>query len=138
MRILRIRAHDFGKLNGALDLAPGMTVVHGGNEAGKSTWLQAIFAGLCGRRRGRGANTLDDREFEQQYEPWNGQPWRATIKFQLDDGRRIEIQQTDLKTKESSAHDAETGRPLGDEIIYRGSIDGSRFLGLNRQVVPST
>ena len=138
MRILRIRAHDFGKLNGALDLAPGMTVVHGGNEAGKSTWLQAIFAGLCGRRRGRGANTLEDREFERQFEPWNGKPWRATIKFQLDDGRRIEIQQTDLKTKESSAHDAETGRPLGDEIIYRGSIDGSRFLGLNRQVVPST
>lgn len=138
MRIHRIRAHRFGKLNGSLDLAPGMTVVHGGNEAGKSTWLQAIFAGLCGRRRGRGANTLEDREFERQYEPWNGEAWRATIKFQLDDGRRIEIQQTDLKTKESAAHDAETGRQLGDEIIYRGSIDGSRFLGLNRQVVPST
>jgi len=138
MKILRIRAHEFGKLNGEFDLAPGMTVIHGDNEAGKSTWLQAIFAGLCGRRRGRGANTLEDREFERQYEPWSGKPWRATVKLQLDDGRRIEIQQRDLKAKESVAHDADTGRQIGDELIYRGSIDGSRFLGLNRQVMPST
>ncbi|MCY3964643.1 MAG: AAA family ATPase [Acidobacteria bacterium] len=138
MKIHRVRAHEFGKLNGELDLAPGMTVIHGDNEAGKSTWLQAIFAGLCGRRRGRGANTLEEREFERQYKPWSGGHWRATVKFQLDNGRRIEIQQRDLDTKESVAHDADTGRRIGDEIIYSGSIDGSRFLGLNRQVMPST
>lgn len=138
MKILRVQAHDFGKLSGSLDLAGGLTVVHGTNEAGKSTWLQAIFAGLCGRRRGRGANTREEREFERQYEPWNGKPWRVTVKLQLDDGRPVEIQQRDLKAKESVAHDADTGRPIGDELIYRGSIDGSRFLGLNRQVMPST
>ena len=138
MKIHRVRAHEFGKLNGELDLAPRMTVIHGDNEAGKSTWLQAIFAGLCGRRRGRGANTLEEREFERQYKPWSGGQWRATVKFELDDGRRIEIQQRDLDTKESVAQDAETGRSIGDEIIYSGSIDGSRFLGLNRQVMPST
>lgn len=138
MKIHRVRAHEFGKLSGELDLAPGMTVIHGDNEAGKSTWLQAIFAGLCGRRRGRGANTLEEREFERQYKPWSGGQWRATVKFELDDGRRIEIQQRDLDTKESVAQDAETGRSIGDEIIYSGSIDGSRFLGLNRQVMPST
>lgn len=137
MKIHRVRAHEFGKLDGELDLAPGMTVIHGGNEAGKSTWLQAIFAGLCGRRRGRGA-TLEEREFERQYKPWSGGQWRATVKFELDDGRRIEIQQRDLDTKESVAQDADTGRAIGDEIIYSGSIDGSRFLGLNRQVMPST
>ena len=138
MKIHRVRAHEFGKLNGELDLAPGMTVIHGENEAGKSTWLQAIFAGLCGRRRGRGANTLEEREFERQYKPWSGGQWRATVKFELDDRRRIEIQQRDLDTKESVAQDADTGRSVGDEIIYSGSIDGSRFLGLNRQVMPST
>ncbi len=138
MKILRVTAHDFGRLSGALDLAPGLTVIHGPNEAGKSTWLQAIFAGLCGRRRGRGSNTLEERQFRQQYEPWNGRPWRATVKLQLDDGRRIEIQQRDLTAKESTALDDHTGRPIGDELIYRGSIDGSRFLGLNRQVMPST
>ncbi len=137
MKILRVRAHEFGKLNGELDLAPGMTVIHGGNEAGKSTWLQAIFAALCGRRRGQGS-TKEEREFKRQYEPWNGEPWRATVKLELDSKRRIEIQQRDLNTKESVAHDADTGRPVGDEVIYRGSIDGSRFLGLNRQVMPST
>ncbi len=138
MKILRVQAHDFGRLSGALDLAPGLTVVHGANEAGKSTWLQAIFAGLCGRRRGRGANTLEEREFERQYKPWNGRPWRATVKLQLDNGRRVEIQQRDLVTKESVAHDADTGRPVDDEVNYSGNVDGSRFLGLNRQIMPST
>ena len=55
MKIRRVKAADFGKLNGSLELADGMTVVHGANEAGKTSWLQATFAGLCGRRRGKGA-----------------------------------------------------------------------------------
>ena len=138
MKILRVRAHDFGKLSGDLDLAPGLTVVHGANEAGKSTWLQAIFAGLCGRRRGRGANTREANEFKRQYEPWNGRLWRVTVKLQLDGGRRVEIQQLDLKKKKSVAHDVDTGRPIDNELMYRGSVDGSRFLGLNREVMPST
>ena len=40
--------------------------------------------------------------------------------------------------RKASPQDADTGRAIGDEIIYSGSIDGSRFLGLNRQVMPST
>ena len=55
MRIERVVAHAFGPLiDATLDLAPGMTVVYGPNEAGKSSWHAALYAGLCGVRRGRG------------------------------------------------------------------------------------
>ncbi len=38
MRFAQVKAHDFGPLREQeLALAPGMTVVHGENEAGKST-----------------------------------------------------------------------------------------------------
>ncbi len=137
MKILRVSAHDFGKLSATLELAEGLTVVHGANEAGKSTWLQAIFAGLCGRRKGRGAS-LEEREFEHQYAPWNGAKWRTTVHLRRDDDQHIVIDQRDLGTKESVAHDADTGRPLDSDLVHDGCIDGSILLGLNRKVVPST
>ena len=48
MRIERVTGHAFGPFTGeSLDLAPGLTVVSGPNEAGKSSWHAAIRAGIC-------------------------------------------------------------------------------------------
>ena len=47
-----VKAHAFGPFHDAtLELAPGMNVVYGPNEAGKSSWRAALYAGLCGTRR---------------------------------------------------------------------------------------
>ena len=55
MRIVSVTAADFGPLRSStLGLAPGLTVVVGGNESGKSSWHAALYAALCGRRRSRG------------------------------------------------------------------------------------
>ena len=57
MRIESVTAHAFGPLAGqTLELAPGMTVVTGLNESGKSSWHAAFYSALCGRRRGPGAD----------------------------------------------------------------------------------
>ena len=54
MRINKINAVAFGPLaDESLSLAPGMTVVVGDNESAKSSWHAAVYAALCGRRRGR-------------------------------------------------------------------------------------
>ena len=137
MRIHRVKAEDFGKLSGELHFAPGMTVVTGPNEAGKSTWLQAVYAGLCGRRRGRGSGGNVERHFEHRYAPWNGGPWRAAVELERDDGRRIEILQKDLRAKAASAFEMATRRSIEDEMQFEGSADGSTLLGLNRRIVPS-
>ena len=136
MKIRRVKAADFGKLNGSLELADGMTVIHGANEAGKTSWLQATFAGLCGRRRGKG-RTTEETAFAERFEPWNGRPWRAGALIALDDGTQIELDY-DLKEAEGTAEKTTTRQSVANDILYDGSPDGARFLGLNRQVLPST
>ena len=52
MRFESVKAHAFGPFRDkTLELSPGMNVVYGPNEAGKSSWHAALYAGLCGRRR---------------------------------------------------------------------------------------
>jgi uncharacterized protein YhaN len=54
IRIERIEAERFGKLeHQTLDLRPGLNVVHGANEAGKSTLLALVRAVLFGFERKR-------------------------------------------------------------------------------------
>ena len=48
----------FGLRGARIDLAPGMTVVAGPNESGKSTWHAALPPGSPGLKRGRGRARL--------------------------------------------------------------------------------
>ncbi len=139
MRIERVIAHAFGPLiDATLDLAPGMTVVHGPNEAGKSSWHAALYAGLCGVRRSRGGLTGEDREFRDLHKPWDDERWEAEVLVRLADGRRIEIRQ-DLAGKVACrATDIALGLDVSNEIMFEGSPDGSRWLGLDRRAFLAT
>jgi exonuclease SbcC len=134
MRFARVRAHDFGPLhNCELVLAPGITVVHGPNEAGKSTWHAALYAGLCGVRRTRGRQPPEDRDFRERHKPWTAARWRVTATVSLEDGRCVELQH-DLDGKvDCRARDVSVGRDYSNEIMFEGAPDGSRWLGLDRR-----
>ena len=139
MRIERVTALDFGPFSGeSLDLAPGLTVVSGPNESGKSTWHAALRAGICGVRRGRGANTKSDAAFEDRHRPWDGDGrWSVEVRLALDDGRTVEISQ-DLAGKVACrATDIVLGRDVSDEIMD-GTPDASRWLGLDRDAFGAT
>jgi exonuclease SbcC len=139
VRIERVTAHAFGPFHGeSLDLAPGLTVVSGPNEAGKSSWHAAIRAGICGVRRGRGAATKVEAAFEERHRPWDGDGrWAVEVRLLLDDGRTIEISQ-DLAGKVACrAIDVVLGRDVSDEIMD-GTPDASRWLGLDREAFAST
>lgn len=80
MRIRRVDARAFGPFDDAvLEPAAQMTIVVGPNESGKSSWMAAVYAGLCGMRRGRGARMLEDREFEARHKPWRGGRDRKSV-----------------------------------------------------------
>lgn len=138
MRIDEVRALAFGPFEDrTLELAPGMTVVHGPNESGKSTWHAALYAGLCGMRRGPGMRK-QDREFRNRRRPWDLDRWEVAVVVALDDGRRIELRH-DLDGKvDSCAVDLVTSADLSGDIIYDGAPDGSRFLGLDRDTFLTT
>lgn len=138
MRIHSITAHAFGPfVNQTIEFGPGMNLIYGPNEAGKSSWHAALFAGLCGIRRGRGPNEKGDVAFRERHQPWLASEWRVAIILSLEDGRRIEMDY-DLDGKVARVIDADLGRDYANEIIYDGAPDASRWLGLDRKAFLST
>ena len=136
MRFESVQAHAFGPFQGeALELAPGMNVVYGPNEAGKSSWHAALYAGLCGARRARGQPRKEDREFAERHAPWyGGGTWEVGAVITLRDGRRIELRHDLAGRVDSSARDADiAGRDYSNEIMSDGAPDGARWLGLDRR-----
>ena len=138
MRIESVVAHSFGPfLEHRLELGQGMTVIHGPNESGKSSWHAALYVGLCGIRRAPGRRA-DEREFRARHRPWSGENWEVSTVVTLADGRRVELRH-DLDGKVAChAHDADLGRDYSQEIIFEGAPDGSRWLGLDRRTFLST
>ena len=138
MHIKSVTAEAFGPLaNETLTLSPGLTIVHGDNESAKSSWHAAIYAALCGRRRGKGANKLEDREFADRRRPWDRNSWKVRCDVRLDDGRTVTLRH-DLDGKVDCCAVDERGRDVSGEIMYDGAPDGSRWLGLNRRTFAAT
>jgi hypothetical protein len=139
MWIRSVTAHAFGPLAGqTLELAPGLTVVSGANESAKSSWHAAVYAGICGRRRGKGAASREDRRFSELHRPWDGGGWEVSCVLELADGRIVELRH-DLDGKvDCRAIDRLTGADVSREIITDGAPDASRWLGLDRRSFAAT
>ena len=133
MRFESVTAYAFGPFRGrTLKFTPGMNVVYGPNESGKSSWHAALYAGLCGARQSRGAPTRQEREFERRRRPWQGTgDWNVGVVVALGE-RRIALHQN-LAAKTGQAQDADlAGKDYSAEVNQGGTPDGARWLGLNR------
>lgn len=144
MRFVSVRADAFGPFrpNETLEFAPGMTVVFGPNEAGKSSWHAAMYAGLCGMRRGKGRVAKEDPEadFAERHRPWrsgDAGPWAVTAIVELHDGRRIALRH-DLAMKTAAISDATLGRPYDVDLTHDGAPDGALLVGLDRRAFLAT
>jgi len=139
MRIQRVVARAFGPFQDrSLELAPGMTVIAGPNESGKSSWHAALRLAVTGVRRGKGPGTAAERQLVERHKPWDRpERWEVEARLQLDDGRLIDISQ-DLGAKVACrAVDVALGRDVSDEIMD-GTPDASRWLGLDREAFAAT
>lgn len=142
MRFLSVRADAFGPFTPGSELRfePGLNVIYGRNEAGKSSWHAAIYAGLCGMRRGQGRPSADDQMFIEKHRPWDaelGGRWAASTTIELSDGKRLELRH-DLMNKTAVLLDAVTGAGVQMDIVRDGAPDGSRLLGLDRRAFLAT
>ena len=136
MRFERLECISFGPFqNKELAFAEGMNIVYGPNEAGKSSWHAALFAGLCGLRRGPGKRSAE-KDFERRHRPWGPGNWQVSLVIGLADGRRVQLTH-DLDSHTGKADDVVLGREYVNEILYDGSPDGSLWLGLNRDTFPA-
>jgi exonuclease SbcC len=139
LNIERVVAEAFGPLrNQTLELTPGLNVVFGPNEAGKSSWHAALTVALCGTRRGTGAATKEARQFARRHRPWSGAEWSVSTVVVLDTGRRIRLSQDLDGHVDCQAIEVAVGRDISDEVMFQGAPDGSKFLGLDRRAFAST
>lgn len=139
MRIEQVQAGAFGPfVNSELELAPGMTVVCGPNEAGKSSWHAALYAAICGVRRGRGAPKTEDADFAERHHPWERDQWDVSATIRLEDGRRVLLHHDLAGRVNCSAIDADLGRDYSGEIMEEGAPNAAGWLGLDRRAFQST
>lgn len=129
-----IHCRPFGPFHDrTLQLAPGMNVIHGPNESGKSTLRAAVSVGLCGQKRGPGRSKVA-RQFDARHRPWDdGSEWAVGVVIRLADGRRVELLQDLARGVDSSARDADSHRDLSGSVMNAGAPDGSRWIGLSRE-----
>ena len=140
MRIERVVARAFGPFRDrTLELAPGMTVVAGPNESGKSIWHAALRLAVTGRaprqgprHAGRAAAGRAPSTVGPAGSLGGGGPAAA---------RRRPDSSTSARTWEAKvacrAVDVALGRDVSDEIMD-GTPDASRWLGLDRDSFAAT
>jgi exonuclease SbcC len=134
VRIHSVVARRFGPFTDqTLELSEGLTLVWGANEAGKSSWHAALYAGLCGVRRSKGGPRTDDRAFRDRHRPWDGNGWAVELLLELAGGRLVRLQHDLDGGRESRAWDDALGRDVSGEITHDGTPDASRWLGLDRR-----
>ncbi|HEX3329185.1 MAG TPA: AAA family ATPase [Gaiellales bacterium] len=111
MRVDRLTVSGFGKLAGsALEPGPGLTVVHGPNESGKSTTHAALRAGLFGLVAG-GRRTRDETAAIERHRPWLESRYGAVLELADADGRHLRLE-WDFDRSRYTLRDAATGAEL--------------------------
>lgn len=133
MKILQAKA-VFGKLRGAeLTFGPGLNVITGANESGKSTWaafLAAMLYGVDTSARKRG-DRLPDKTL---YAPWNGESMEGRVLLERPEGL-LELTRTTRRQGAPlgvlSAADPRTGEE-------RPAPGGAELTGVSREVYTRT
>jgi uncharacterized protein YhaN len=111
VRVERLSVSGFGKLAAReVRFGPGLTVVHGPNESGKSTTHAALRAALFGLTAG-GRRTRDETAAIERYRPWADVRFGAMLELSGDDGRRLRLE-WDFDRCRFALRDAATGADL--------------------------
>lgn len=115
MWIERLDIAGFKQLRGAFAFGPGLTVVHGPNEAGKSALQEAILRALFGftaseRRLHAGASVLT------RAQPWTGGAYGVSaVVREAREGRSLLIA-WNFADHSVSVHDGDTGEDFSAEV----------------------
>lgn len=130
MRFVSARIEGFGRLSGRrVRFEPGINVIVGPNEAGKSTLTTALVASLygCGRKEQRDA-----------WRPWDGARFAAALAYELEDGRAFEVQRDfEREPKGVRVFDGAGNDVSGDLAVGKLVSPGLAHLGVPLEVFAS-
>ena len=121
MRIDRIEAIAYAAIGGRIvEPGPGLTIVHGPNESGKSSTMELLRGVLFG------FPALDRRTTGPLREPKGGGQRSGRVDLTAADGRRYRIERT--HGSRERATDLADGREVGGEELRRAIGIGSAAL----------
>ncbi|MBZ4665986.1 AAA family ATPase [Mahella sp.] len=140
MIIRKLYISNFGKFkDNIIELKPGLNVIYGVNEAGKSTIRSFIEGMLYGFKKpdARRRSFTDDR---QRYRPWVGASYTGAIEYEIDS--RVYRIERDFANDRVNIYDAATGEDIGAICaILPGTREPDviiRHWGLNATVFANT
>jgi uncharacterized protein YhaN len=111
MQVRTLRVHGFGRLaDRDFQLGPGLTIVHGPNEAGKSTLHAALTASLMGLVPG-GRRNPSVTAVVERYRPWTHDRYGSRLDLESSEGRRLRLD-WDFGRWTFSVTDAATGEDI--------------------------
>ena len=121
MKILQLLPRAFGKfhLEEPLNLAPGLNVVTGGNEAGKSTLHAFILGMLYGFKDESRLRVVRTDHFER-YRPWQGRDYAGEMVYEHE-GKLYRIERS-FDPDEIKIFDGTTG----EDISARFTLDNRK------------
>lgn len=135
--IIRSMTATFGKLeHETLTLKPGLNIIFGDNEWGKSTWcafLADMFYGVDTRAKSTKMNLAD----KERFAPWSGSPMSGQVELTWR-GRDITIERRTngrIPMGAFRAYETETGLPVPE---LTGGDCGIKLLGVERSVFVRT
>lgn len=111
MRIDKLHLQDFGQFhNKDISLAPGINLVYGANEAGKTTTKDFIVDMLYGIDKARGTAARFDH-YEQK-KPINGSAFSGAMEVTTENGKYLIERNFARSEKKTTVRDLDTGREL--------------------------
>lgn len=104
MRFSHLKINGFGKLvQKELDLKPGINVIYGDNEAGKSSLLKFLTSMLYGASKNKNGKNISDFD---KYKPWKTEEFSGSLEYILDNGESFEVYR-EFKKKNASVYNVE-------------------------------
>lgn len=135
MKINKLKINSYGKLKEKeIDLKPGINIVYGKNEAGKSTLLNFIVDSVYGISKNKNGKEYSNYE---RYMPWSGEDFSGRIEYELDDGNKYEVFRDFKKknpkifneNKEDISKEFNIDKTKGNEFFYEQTkVDEELFL----------
>lgn len=139
MKIERLEIKGFGALSRRMvQLKPGINLLYGANESGKSTlqwFIQGMLYGLKGGRGSKEGLPPPARRFK----PWSGDAFSGVLEYTLDDGRSFRIER-DFSANTVEIYDAGFQRITDtfERSKERGPLIAEKHLGLTEACFEKT
>ena len=142
MRILKLWIDGYGRFSGrAVDLHPGLQVILGPNEQGKTTIRHFISDMLYGQKRSTSQRLYD--ESNELRRPWtNPEVYRGRMVYALDNAREIQIHRNfDRQSESVTIYDLTNARDITSEFAKLRNYEpnfAETHLGVSKAVFLNT